>query len=150
MGLFVGAEAQLLPDLTIKGSVRAHRFLRVLAYSGIAINAGGVLSCMYILVHLSSLPIKYWRMSDKPKGEVATHLDEGEIFRTYGGPPHLGRLGKHVVYSLLVGALFMFMQVGMMAFLDEEDRIVPYVVLVFILFGILPVGAAHLRNILSN
>jgi hypothetical protein len=145
MGLFLGAQTQLLPDSVKHGPTAAHEVLRVLAYSGIVINAGGALTCMYILVHLSALPLLHWRLErnwDKPPPRP--ELSDGAIFHYYGAPSYLEWLARHVIISIFFGAVIMFSQAGMMAFLDEGSKIVPYFVLVCILAWFLPVPTAFL------
>jgi hypothetical protein len=148
MALFAGAETQLLPDMTSDRTSHAtvHKSLRVLSYSGLLVGLGGTICAMLLLDMLGDLRVRLICEGIDLRGDKI-----GPAMSKYG----MGRRWRfcqwHFILSTFVGSLIIFIQVGMMAYLDEPLRFfVGFPVVGFILFAAAPLLFVVFDSMLSE
>jgi hypothetical protein len=139
MALFAGAQTQLLPNngIALNSPAPAHIALRVLAYSGLAINLGGTLSALLMLDSLGELPTRAWR-SGQSSRKLLDSTDDLELLGKYGLDVRWNITLCHFYISLVFGSGCIFTQVALMAFIDEACKPVHWVVVFAVTFASIP------------
>jgi hypothetical protein len=161
MALFAGAETQLLPDMTPDKASHLilHKIIRVLSYSGLLVNLGGTLCAMLLLDMLGDLRVNTMRKSlpALPPSEVlGEEVEEPDLAAVMGDMGSRWRFCKwHFIFSLFTGSAMIFIQIGIMAYLDEQlhwfvaGPVIAFAVvaaapfLVFISFSLCSESGAH-------